>query len=142
MSFVPWKRAVEGAVFVAVVQFFIFYFQFVVTDCVPVYEVLIKSFLLTPILVFFVNWLQFELLGAACCEQSKSEARKVIAFGGVTKALVVTWATTPLQAVSGLASAGLVLTTFLIAVAVFFLIGYESAVNMNEIEELQGCRRQ
>jgi hypothetical protein len=132
-TFVPWKRAVEGAVLVAVIQFFIYYFQFVVTDCIPLTLVLVKSFLVTPVLIFLINLAQFSLLNLACCQTAKDEATKIIAFGGITKALVVTWATTPLAAVTSIRSAALILATFLVAVAVFFLVGFETEANLKQL---------
>jgi hypothetical protein len=127
---VPWKRALEGAIFVALIQFFAYYFQFVVTDCIPPAAVLIKTFLFAPFLIFLVNWAQFELLNKACCQKTQSEANKIIAFGGVTKALIVTWATTPLVSLQGLRSVGLLIATFVISIIVFFLVGYETATNL------------
>jgi hypothetical protein len=133
-KWVPWKRALEGTVIVIAVQFFVYYIQFMATDTFPVNEVLLKTFLALPFLLFFMNWAQFAVLGDCCCEASKDVARGVIGFGGIAKALVVTWATTPIARVEG-ARAVLVAVTFLVAVAAFFLVGYEGTMNLTQPEE-------
>ena len=135
-SFTPWKRAVEGTVVVLLVQFFIFYFQFMTTNCIPMTLVLLKTFLVAPVLLFLVNWAQFELLQQAECENSKKAAGRIVAASGLVKAMTITWSTTAfdlLRQPGGYKRLILVFLTFLIGLAAFYLVGYEAVMNMKEI---------
>lgn len=131
-SWQPWRRALEGTIVVIVVQFLVYYVQFMATDTFPVAEVLLKTFLVLPFLLFIMNWAQFAVLEDCCCGQAERVARGVVGFGGIAKALLVTWATTPVRQVRSGGRVALVLVTFLVGLAAFFLVGYESTMTLGK----------
>jgi hypothetical protein len=132
-SWQPWRRALEGTIVVIVVQFLVYYVQFMATDTFPVAEVLLKTFLVLPFLLFVMNWAQFAVLGDCCCRKAERVARGVVGFGGIAKALLVTWATTPVRQVQSGGRVALVLVTFLVGLAAFFLVGYESTMSLAKV---------
>lgn len=126
-----WARAFEGTAVVVLVQFFIFYFQFVATDCVAMPEVLCKTFLIAPLLIFVVNWAAVAVLNTPCCKRRHKCAQRVVVFSGLVKSLVITWSTTSarmLAAQGGLGRVGVLFASFAIAFGAFLLVGLPSAM--------------
>jgi hypothetical protein len=140
----PWKQALESTVIVILVQFFIYYFQFVASDCFPVREVVVKTFLFAPLLLYFVNLLAFLLLDQACCQTRKQQcAEKVVGFAGIIKALIILWSTCSVRlfqdpCISYMDKAkrfGTALASFLVALFAFFVVGFPTVLSGKEFKD-------
>lgn len=135
MDVAPWKRSLTGTSIVMVSQVFVYYVRFMATDRVAPSETLIKTFLLVPFLLFAVGWATQAAVDAACCASKLEATARLVAFSGVTRALLLTWATVPAEAFVGqnpLLALAAAAAAFVISLGVFLVLSYPSILLLRQ----------
>ncbi len=133
-----WRPALERTIGVVIIQMFIFFVRYWITNALSSTELVVKTFLVSPFLIFSLNLVMLEYLNSLSCihQAEANNVQNIVAGTAIVKALVTSWSTTSASLYldkNPLKQVAIAVGLFVIAVVVFLLSSYPLIMNeMNE----------